>query len=139
MSDLVTLTIARLAGTSPLKLVAGLLSLNALVAPPAGKLPAAFVIPASKAYGVNGLLNAVRQEGPESVRVVLLIASVKPQATDAFNPVAPVEDAVRTRLLGWQPEAADGAVLLRSAQLIDLQPAFFTYEMIFFRSHTVRA
>lgn len=140
MSDLISLTITRLKTVSTFKLVAGLLAFNALVQPPLDKLPAVFALPHEKTgYGANGLLNAVRQQGRENVRLILLVASKAPQADDAVNPIQPVEDAVMTSLLGWQPDSTQGVVQFASAKLLDVQPTFFTYEMVFMRDHTVRA
>lgn len=140
MTDLVADAIDRLKGTSPLKHVAGLLSLNALTMPPIDKMPAAFVLTKGATYGqANGLLNAVRQAGTQSFRVVLFIASKAPQGEDVFDPVAPVQSAVMARLLGWQPDPNFGAVQIAAEQLLDVQATFFAYEMTFFRSHTVRA
>ena len=141
MSDLVTATIARLAELKPssLKLVAGLLSLNHLTTPVSEKMPAAFVMMNDESYGPNGRLNVVRQIGPEAVRVVLLIASKAPQGDDVFNPVAAPRSAVIGKLLGWQPDAEDGEVLLRSGAMIDVQATFLAYQLIFYRDHTIKA
>lgn len=141
MTDLVTATITRLAELKPssLKLVAGLLSLNALTTPPTDKMPAAYVMMSDEAYGPNGRLNVVRQTGTEAVRIVLMIASKAPQGDDVFNPIAAPRAAVVAKLLGWQPDAEDGAVLLRSGAMIDVQATFLAYQLIFFRDHSVKA
>lgn len=139
MSDLVAATITRLEGTSPLKMVAGLLSLAALVAPPVDKMPCAFVMPNKKTFAANARLNAVSQTGPQTIRILLFIGTHNPQGKDAFNPVQPVEDAVMARLLGWQPDTDQNVLLIQSAQLLDLGPKYLVYEMIFSRQFTVIA
>ncbi|MCA0303480.1 MAG: hypothetical protein LCH95_13845 [Proteobacteria bacterium] len=140
MSDLVQLAIPRLRTVGTLHYVAGLLALNALQQPPIDKMPAAFVLPHEKTgYGASGLLASVRQTGRENLRVVLMIAARAPQGDDVVNPLQPVEDAVMTSLLGWQPDADQGALLFGASRLLDVQPTFFTSEMVFFRDHTVRA
>lgn len=143
MTDLVAATVARLSGppiTAPFRMVAGLLSLIAITTPPIDKMPAAFVLPPDEAYSSqNGLLNAVRQEGIESVRLLLLIGTATPQGAAVVNPVKPARDAVVAKLLGWQPDMTDGVMLIRSAKLIDFAVNFVTYEMVFARQHLERA
>lgn len=141
MTDLVAATITRLGELKPasLKLVAGLLSLNALTTPVTDKMPAAFVMMHDESYGPNGRLNKPQQIGKEAVRVVLLIASKAPQGADVFNPIAAPRSAVVGKLLGWQPDASDGEMLLRSGSLIDVQATFLAYQLIFHRDHTISA
>lgn len=142
MTDLVAATITRLQALKPgsLTRVEGLLSLMAQVKPPIDKMPAAYVLVNGTQYSPqNGLVNAVRQSGNQSVRIVLMIKAKKPEGDDVFDPIEPVAGAVRTQLLGWQPDAEDGQVLIASEKLLDVQANYVTYEMIFFRQHFVRA
>jgi len=144
MIDLVEATIAKLqdaaSPSAAFKFVAGLLSLQQLTAPPVDRMTAVYVLDQGASYGAdNGLLNAVRQTGSEAVRIVLFIKSAKPQGVDAFNPIKAPRDAVIAELLGWQPDAAAGAVLIRSTKLIDVQPIYLAYEMVFARQRFMTA
>ena len=142
MTDLVTATITRLGELKPTTLtqVAGLLALNSLVRPPIDKMPAAYVLPGDRRYGlVNGLVNAVRQLGSQAVTIILLVGSRSPVGDDVFNPIGDLESAVIGKLLGWQPDAEFGPLLYAAGRLIDVQSLFFTYQMTFSRDHTVRA
>jgi hypothetical protein len=141
MTDLVSATITRLGEISPAQLthVAGLLSLSSLTRPPVDKMPAAYVLPAGATYGANGVLNAVRQAGRESVTVLLMVKSKAPEGADVFNPIEAPRDAVLAQLLGWQPDDAFGPVLYQAGRLLDVQPLYFIYQMSFARDHQVSA
>jgi hypothetical protein len=122
-----------------LKHVGGLLSLAALTRPPVDKMPAAYVMPGDEKYGSNGLLNAVRQLGQQSVTVIVLVKNAAPEGDDVFNPVADLQTAIFGQLVGWQPDASDGALLVSACRLLNVQPNFLTYQMTFLRDHTLRA
>lgn len=145
MTDIVAATIVRLqaitGAAQVLRHTKGLLSLMELTRPPLDKMPAAYVLANGTSYASqqNGLINAVRQSGIQTVRIALMIKSRKPEGDDVFDPIAAPADAVRAQLLGWQPDAADGQMLIASEKLLDVQPNFLTYEMIFARQHFVRA
>lgn len=140
MSDLTTATIARLKeAPAPFKLVDGARAYLSLVVPPIDKMPAAYVLPFAEKYGVNTHMNAVRQNGPETIAIVLMVA-VKPGiGADIANPIAAPRAALIARLLGWQPDAADGALLLDEVQLLDAKPTHLSYQFNFYRDHTEKA
>lgn len=140
MSDLASATVTRLAGTAPFKHVGGAREFGAsLVTPPIDKMPAAFVMPYAEKYGANTLLNAVRQTGSEQVAVVVMVAVKPALGADVHNPLAAPRAALIARLLGWQPDAADGALLLASGELLDVQPTHLAWQFVFQRDHTERA
>ena len=127
----------------PLKYVGGARSYLQIVAPPVEKMPAAYVLPYTEKYGENSLLNGIRQTGPQSVAVMLRVP-VKPAAgegdgEDLFDPLEAPRAAIVAKLLGWQPDAADGALLLAEIFLVDAKPTFMTYQLNFTRDHTERA
>lgn len=143
MSDLASATVTRLlelVTAGDLKMVGGAREFGrSLVAPPIEKMPAAFVLPYSESYGRNTLLNAVRQTGPEQVTVVLMVA-VKPAiGADVLNPFAEPRAALFAKLLGWQPDADQGAVLAVSGSLLEPRPTHVAYQFVFQRDHTERA
>jgi hypothetical protein len=143
MTDLVSAAVVRLrelkeGGT--LTTVDGLAALASLVKPPVDKMPAAYVLPADERYPLtNGLINGVRQLGSQSVSVVLLVAARSALGDGVFDPIATLRDAVRLKLLGWQPESAHGALLYAGGKLLDVQPTHIAWQMNFSRDHTVRA
>lgn len=140
MTDLASATVERLrAEPPPFRYVAGAREFLSLVAPPVDKMPAAFVLPFKESYGANSLLNAVRQSGTEEIAVVLMV-SVKPGiGAEVHNPIAAPRADLVARLLGWQPDASDGPVLLASGELLDAQPTHLAYQFVFKREHTERA
>ena len=140
MTDLTTATIAKLKeAPAPFKFVDGARAYLSLVAPPVDKMPAAFVLPYTEKYGPNTHLNAVRQNGPESIAVVLMVAVKPGVGADIANPIAAPRASLIARLLGWQPDATDGALLLDEGQLLDAQPTHLSYQYTFYRDHTERA
>ena len=129
--------------TGELKYVGGARSYLAMVAPPADKMPSAFVLPYTEKYGDNTLLNGVRQTGPQSVAVMLHVpvtpAAGSGDGEDLFDPLEAPRAAVIAKLLGWQPDDADGALLLAEVFLVAAKPPFLTYQLNFVRDHTERA
>lgn len=120
------------------KVVDGARAYLTLASPPIDKMPAAYVLPFSESYGPNTLINGVRQTGPEEVAVVIMVA-VKPGiGADVHNPIHSPRAALVAQLLGWQPDAADGAVLLSSGELLDARPTHLSYQLNFKRDHTER-
>lgn len=140
MSDLAVRTINRLREAPPLfKHVGGAAEYVRLVAPPVDKMPAAFVFPYSEEYGGNNLVNGVRQAGEEEIAVVLMVAVSPNVGAEVFDPLQVPRAALIGRLLGWQPDQDDGALLLASGHLLDAAPTHLSYQIQFKRDHTERA
>lgn len=138
MSDLASATVARLSGTAPFRHVAGATEFLRLVKPPVDKMPALFVLPFKESYSPRTPINRVRQAGVEQIAIVMMVA-VKPGAgADVHNPIAAPREALIRRLLGWQPDAEDGAVLLVSGELLDAEPTHLSYQYVFRRDHDER-
>lgn len=141
MSSLAVLTVQRLAelvAAGSLKHVGGARDYLTLTAPPVDKMPAAYVLPYSESYGQNSLINGVRQTGPQAVAVVLMVAVRPGVGADVHDPLEAPRGAVVGKLLGWQPDAADGAVLLADGALLDARPTHLSYQLNFKRDHTER-
>lgn len=140
MSSLAAATVARLKGNPAFRYVAGAREFGAsLVTPPIDKMPAAFVLPYQETYGPNELLNGVRQTGPQEITVVLQVAVRAAIGADVFDPFEAPGAALKASLLGWQPDAGDGALLLVSARLLEPRPTHLAYQYVFQRDHTERA
>ena len=139
MTDLASATVARLqAAPAPFRYAAGAREFLGLVSPPVDKMPAAFVLPFRERYGENALVNGVRLTGTEEIAIVLMVAVKAAIDADVHNPVAVPRAALIARLLGWQPDAEDGELLLVSGELLDAQPTHLSYQFVFRRDHTER-
>lgn len=141
MSSLADQVVTRLRELVPasFKLVDGARAYLSLTVPPVDKMPAAYVLPFSEDYGPNTLLNGVRQTGDEQVAVVLMVAVKPGLGADVHDPIHAPRAALVDKLLGWQPDAEDGAVLLSSGALLDARPTHLSYQLQFKRDHTERA
>lgn len=140
MSSFADLVVTRLGELVPatFRYVAGATAYLRLTAPPIDKMPAAFVLPYSESYAGNALLNGVRQTGPEEVAIVLMVPLKPAIGADVHNPLAAPRAALVQKLLGWQPDADDGAVLLSSGALLAAEPTHLSYQIVFKRDHTER-
>jgi hypothetical protein len=140
MSDLANLTMQRLQEAPALfKRVAGIAEYAREPRPPVDKMPAVYVLPFAEKYGENSLLGAVRQTGVEEIAVVLVVAASPAIGANVHNPLtAPRADLIG-RLLGWQPDPTDGALLLSAGRLLAIEPTHLAYQYDFKRTHTERA
>lgn len=141
MSDLANLTLQRLQAAPALfKHVAGIAEYAREPRPPVDKMPAAYVLPFAETYGDNSLLSgAVRQTGVEEIAVVLVVAASPAIGANVHNPLTTPRADLIGRLLGWQPDPNDGALLLAGGRLIAVDPTHLAYQYEFKRDHTERA
>lgn len=143
MSNLASATLTRLAAlvtAGDLKHVGNAREFGrSLAVPPIDKMPAAFVLPYAETYGKNTLLNGVRQTGPEQITIVLMVAVKPAVGADVLDPFEEPRAALFTQLLGWQPDADQGAVLAVSGSLLEPRPTHLAYQFVFQRDHTERA
>lgn len=140
MSDLASLTVQRLQQVPALfKYVGGIAEYAREPKPPVDKMPAAYVLPFSETYGENDMLNAVRQTGVEEITIVLVVAASPAIGANVLNPLATPRADLIGRLLGWQPDPKDGALLLSGGRLLAVEPTHLAYQYEFKRDHTERA
>lgn len=139
MTSLATATIQRLQGNPAFKLVGSAREFGAsLVTPPIDKMPAVFVLPYEESYGDNELLNGVRQSGPQKIALVLQVAVRAAVGANIHDPFEAPAAALKASLLGWQPDASDGEVVLVSGHLLEPKPTHLAYQYVFQRNHTER-
>jgi hypothetical protein len=140
MSSLATLTVQRLQLAPALfKHVGGIAEYAREPKPPVEKMPAVYVLPLTEKYGDNELINAVRQPGTEEIAIVLVVAVSPAMGAEVHDPFTIPRAALIGRLLGWQPDPNDGALLLSGCRLLAVEPTHLAYQYEFKRDHTERA
>lgn len=118
----------------PLRSVKGGAEFAALKAPPPKPIqPAAFVVPATSAGGVNALAaGGFRQPLRESFHVMIAMGNLGDARGEAAAlDLAEVRDAVRQVLAGWSPGKGWTACELVSGGLIDITEGVLTWRDTF--------
>lgn len=139
MSSFASLVVQRLQQAPALfKHVGGIAEYAREPKPPVEKMPAVYVLPLTEKYGDNSLLGAVRQTGTEEIAVVLVVAVSPALGTVVHDPFTIPRAYLIGRLLGWQPDPKDGALLLSGGRILAVEPTHLAYQYEFKRDHTER-
>lgn len=88
-------------------------------APPAGRLPAAFVVPGSDQANRSERVGVTDQKVLHELSVVLLLnGNSRPGASAISEQLETLSKAVLERLVGWTPPDMSGALQFASGRLV---------------------
>jgi len=137
----IALVITRLQeAPAPFKQLEGLVAFSAITNdPPLHLRPAGWVMPIRESAGPNTYqANAVMQELQERIGIIACLGSGKPTGAAAeADIIRSMRDLLVDRLVGWRPEAENGALYYGGGSLLRAEARAIYWQFEFTRSASI--